>query len=203
MYFYDKDLEKKEEEPRISVGSYGNGGFSLKNLRVEEIDILEGMINEQHWVAVTDGRLETVGRRRGLPGPAEDEELLPFWRRRVQGNYQLELFKIPIPRHSSPSIIIEHLCGYNYTPDNYKFQAELLESYGFECLRSRRGVDGRFSETWKLYSLWHAKGLLKEMLKGIKQDSKSLDRTIEFLCRNCSFGTLDVAFQRAAMPIPD
>lgn len=200
---WDFSQERKKEE-KIRVGASGAGEFSLKNLREEEIGGLLGMIGKHWWVTVIKGRLETVCRRKDLPGPAEDGELLPFWRRRVPGNYQLELFKVPIPRYSSPSIIIQHLCGYNYSPENYKFQTERLESYGFECLRSRRGANGRFSEMWNLYSLWHAKGGLEEALQGIDQSSKKgLDRAIEFLCSNCSFGTLDVAFQRAAMPMPD
>jgi hypothetical protein len=103
-----------------------------------------------------------------------------------------------------PSIIIQHLCGYHYTPENYKRQAEYLESLGFECLRSRRGADARYHELWLLSGLWSAKGGLKESLgNGGSYGNKELNKAVKFLCRNASFGTLDVSFQRAAMPNPD
>lgn len=202
---WDFSEEKKEKKEKgIRIESSGSGSLSIGNLRPEEVESLEGAMHNHYWVTVTDGRLETVCRKLDIPGPAEDEEMLPFWRRQVPGNYQLELFKVIVPRHSPPSIIIQSLCGYNYTPENYKRTAELLESYGFECLRSRRGKDAKYWEMWFLPGLWSSEGELKKALYGLNlSGKKSLERAVEFLCRNVQFGTLDVAFQRAAMPIPD
>ncbi|EKE24906.1 MAG: hypothetical protein ACD_5C00359G0001 [uncultured bacterium] len=156
------------------------------------------------WVSTKGGRLEVAAKKKDLPKPTEDEEMLPFWRRQVPGSYQLELFKVAVPKYSSPAIIIQSLCGYNYTSENYKYTAELLESYGFECLRSRRGNDGKYWEVWILPGLWSAKGELEKALHGLDLGSKKiLERAIKFFCRNVQFGTLDVSFQRAAMPVPD
>ncbi|HBI16724.1 MAG TPA: hypothetical protein DDY52_01000 [Candidatus Moranbacteria bacterium] len=204
MYFFAEDRKKEEEEREVRVGSTGSTEISLKDLRPEEVRGIEGMVNGHSWVTVTDGRLEVINRKENLPGPSEDEELLPFWSRQKPGSHQLKLFDVAIPEYSHPSIIIRHLCGYNYSPEKYRLQAELLESYGFECLRSRRGCDGRFSEVWILPALWFAKGKLNEVLGETRSYSeKDMERVINFICMNVQFGTLDISFQRAAMPIPD
>lgn len=197
--------DRKEEDKGIKISSHGSDSFSLRNLQREEVENLQGMVYNHFWVTVTDGRLEVVRRREELPGPAEDEEMLPFWRRATPGTQQVQLFEVDIPKHSFPSIIIQSLCGYAYTPENYKYTAELLESYGFVCLRSRRGEDSKYWEMWFLCGLWSAKGGLKEFLEmaSSESDKKKLEATIKFLCKNVQFGTLDVSWQRAAMTIPD
>jgi hypothetical protein len=100
-------------------------------------------------------------------------------------------------------ISIEHLCAYDYSPENYRHQAEILESFGFDCLRSRRGPDGRYMEMWHLSGMWSAKGRLKGTLHGITDPAKQADEAISFLCKNVVFGSLDISWQRAAMPPPD
>ena len=193
-------MDEKKDRDKIRMASRGRGRIEIAGLTEEEMDNIEGMIHNHFFVTTNDeGRLETIRRREKLPSPIEDDELLPFWRPIAGGHAQLELFKVPFPKHSPPTIIIQHLCGYFYTPENYQIQADRLESYGFHCLRSQRGANGRFYESWILPSLWHSKGDL-EMALAKKRDSK---KAIQFLCRNVSFGTLDVAIQRAAMPMPD
>jgi hypothetical protein len=142
-------------------------------------------------------------------------EMLPFWRRyeERQGVMQ-ELIFDPDTRHDSPSFMVKHLCGYHYTHKGYLRNAQILESYGFVCMRSPRGNDGRFWETWYLPGAWAAKGKLKRMVENKqhegdkKQDHavKKKDETkrvISFLCSNVSFGQLDVVVQRAAMIMDD
>ena len=200
MCFYDKDRNVKPKQKAVRISSSGNGKKELSNLTDEEMDLVEGMVCGQYFLTVNEnGRLEAINRREELPSPIKDVELLPFWRTIANGHAQLELFKVPIERYSLPDIIIRHLCGYHYSPENYVIQAERLESYGFECLRSRRGRDGRFDEAWMLHSLWSAKGDLATAIS----EKKDYKVAISFLCNNVIFGTLDIAFQRAAMPIPD
>lgn len=201
---YGNREEDQEKDDGIRVISYGRGGITLANLKQEEVENLEAMVHNHFWVTVTDGRLETIRRKKDLPGPADDEELLPFWRREKSGTGQVELFEVNIPQHQSPSIIIQHLCGHHYTPENYKRQAEFLESLGFECLRSRRGADARFYEIWLLPGLLFARGALKETMENVGFcGKKELDKAVKFLCRNVSFGTLDVSYQMAAMRNPE
>lgn len=205
MWCFAENREGEEKEKGIRISSSGKGGISLTNLRPQEIENVEGMVNNHLWITVTDGRLEVVQRREELPGPTVDEELRPFWEKEKPKSRQLKLFEVGIPNYSHPSIIIRHLCGHYRSPENYAIQSERLESYGFDCLRSRRKPDGHFSEVWILYSIWRAEGELKEVLGDTTKltSEKSLNKAVEFLCRNVQFGTLDVSFQRAAMPIPD
>src|SRR5687768_12481836 len=107
------------EEPKIRIGSYGAGRFTLGNLRPDEINMLEGVVHDHLWCTVTDGRLEIAWRREKLPEPTEDETMMPFWRRATPGVVQLNLIDLDIPTDSSPSIVIQHLCGYFYSKEGY------------------------------------------------------------------------------------
>lgn len=91
------------------------------------------------------------------------------------------------------SIFVEHLCGYNYTPERATAEMEKLTAWGFECLRSPRGKEGRYWELWYLPGLWAAKGTMA----GIK----TIEEATRFLCRHCSFGSMQVTRQAAAMTV--
>lgn len=195
----EEDKTKPKEAVRISSTST-EGDLTFRNLTEAEQEIFKGMTYNHYWVTIVEGRLVMVRRREEVPGPAEDEEMHPFWQRPVPGSKQLQLFDVKMSEPEFPRIIIQYLCGYGYTPEKYKYQVQLLESYGFECLRSRRGDDALFTEMWVLPGLWAAKGNLEEALKGFDLTSKkAMKAATDFLCQNASFGTLDVAFQRAAM----
>jgi len=201
-------MEEKEKQKNIYISSQNGDKLSLSNLTEKEKEYLVGMVNNHFWVTVTDGRLEMIPRREELPPPAKDETIMPFWMpENPPKGKQVKLFEIEMYEHLGPSICIQHLCGYYFTPENYKIQAELLESYGFSCLRSRRGTDGLFDEVWLLSSLWSAEGEMKEVLTCPEDlrsnDKKGIDAAVSFLCRKTRFGTLDIAFQRASMPMPD
>jgi hypothetical protein len=190
---------------------YGVGEVTFGGIPEELVDKVEGVSYGQYWMTVSDGSLVFKRTREKLPDPAADEEMLPFWRRRsdTESHLQEVLFDKECIGHSSPSIYIGSLCGYDYTPEDYRENASRLESYGFVCMRSQRGDDGKFWETWFL-PLFLAQGALKETLEAIPQKSgedpsekrrTSLDRAVSFLCRSVSFGTLDVVVQRAAAVI--
>ncbi len=193
---------------RVRVTSYGKGGknhswVTIEGLTEEEERGIIAVVNGHWWTSVnSEGRLKFFATREELPGPAEDEEMMPYWRHPIlgEGVLQHHLFDSDALSYSiSPSIVVQHLCGYYYTPENYRKQVKKLESYGFECLRSRRGDDGRFWEIWFLSGLWAAKGDLKVALAG--NEAKDVEKVVRFLCTHASFGTLDVVVQRAAMQI--
>lgn len=197
------------------VSVYGNGGFSLTGLTREEVDLLLGTFRGGlHWVSVDPnlGRLLHVPRHKELPAPATDESMHPFWQPSTETRgVQLELFPLfgedgQPGHHNSPSFTIQSLCGYNYTPNNYRIQAECLASFGFQCLRSQRDpLTGQFWEIWYLPGAWAASGRLREAIadSGLKDGAEKVRFIVTFLCRNVQFGTLDVAVQRAAMTIRD
>ena len=110
----------------------------------------------------------------------------------------------------SPAFMVSHLCGYNYSEEGYRRNAGLLESYGFSCMRSQRGEDGKFWETWYLPGAWAAEGELKiAVLRqgaqsthergSLARQQEETSNVVSFLCANVSFGSLDVTAQRAAM----
>lgn len=197
---------------KLNVCSCRNNEFVLEGVSSDEINVLMGSFKAGHnWVRRGDnGHLEHVSSYEELPNPVTDEEMHPFWEpietQKVQ--VQLEMFShMTTPddysKHSSASIIVQHLCGYGYTKENYKRQAKLLESFGFECLRSRRGDDGKFWELWFLPGVWAAKGVLREAIDSSNYKNQKLktEVAVEFLRRNASFGTLDVSVQRLAQVI--
>jgi len=199
----------------VEYGGAGDGERYVKigGLTEREFQELQGVIAGCGWVSKTrDGRLEFISKFKDLPSQVDDSGMLPFWsysdsEERV---FQTELLD---PKSGQPpfsqAIIIKSLCGYHYTSENYKLEAEKLETFGFDCLRSKRGADGRFWEIWYLCGLFAAKGGLGEFLKekkhkrGKSSDEDELNDAIHYLCGHVSFGTLDIIYQRAAMQIPE
>lgn len=148
-------------QDRVRIAMSGPNSVTLENLTKSEVEAIRAMVLNHYWISVTNGRLEVLPIKKEVPGPAEDDDMLPFWRRSVPGQKQLQLFDVAIPECSSASIIIQHLCGYNYTAVKYKEQAQILESCGFECMRSRRAGDATY---WK-YGIFRVFGRQKGNLK--------------------------------------
>lgn len=194
-----------------TVSSRSGCAVKVENLTDEEKDQLTGaMSHGSSWVRVDKegGRLITHPVFAPFPDPVVDKEMHPFWRGPSDVEREMArqptLFNFGDLHGSSPSFFISHLCGYNYTPENYKLQASRLKSYGFVEMRSERGDDGKFWNNWFLPGVWLAQGELKEMVDKLKADpvlnnEQRTDRVVQFLCHNVQFGTLDLVVQRAAM----
>jgi len=204
------------EESRVKFKAFGkepdddSHTITIGGLKKEELEKLKGFIHGQEWVSVKDGRIAFSSTKTPLPSPAEDEAMMPFWRRpnveekELLSQKRFDGFAKNWPPFS-PSILIQHLCGYNFTPENYMRQSAKLTSYGFVCCRSQRGDDGEYWEVWYLPGLFAANGDLKKALADarIGKVKAEVDAAVSFLCRHSSFGTLDVVAQRAAMVIDD
>lgn len=186
------------------------GEINVSNLSQEEHERFRGFIHGQNWMSVRGGRLVFRGIFAPLPDPVEDKDMLPFWNKEDTSAHmmQQEIFDqermiFPFAAH----IVIQHLCGYEYTPENYKKEAEKLSRYGFAQMRSRRGNDGQFWEIWFLPGTWAAQEELKDAIKlaEIKitdhkeKEKVVLEAVIEFLRRNVKFGSLEVSIQKLAM----
>jgi len=198
----------------ITVPSYGAKSVTVDNLTFEETNRLRAsMLTGQHWVRRgDDGRLEHVPSYEQLPSPVADDEMLPFWRRPTEGETkQDDMFGFDPSteaalKRASPSIYITSLCGYHYSAENYKLQAEQLTAWGFVCMRSPRDSNsGMFWEVWFLPGVWAAKGRLKEAasINQMKSGAEEFKLMLTFLRRNASFGSLDISIQRMAMVIDD
>ena len=197
---------------KIAIGLHGPNRVEITGLDPREAELIEASVRGGfYWIRVDKEKgFQHVPTYEVLPDPIRDKEMQPFWREptpleiKLQG--QLKLLNLAeMADNCSPSITISSLCGYYYTPKNYATEAEKLESYGFACMRSRRGDDGRFYEHWLLSGLWSAKGDLREAViaEPIMSEKDRLVKALEFLRRHVSFGTLDVSVQRLAMMCPE
>jgi hypothetical protein len=111
----------------IRVASRGAGGFSLCNVSPEETDKLEAMALGHAWCMIVNGRLQSQSRWELLPKPAADETMMPYWQPVSPGHAQLELRGIETPPGAQAGIMIQSLCGYEYSPENYRRESEKLE----------------------------------------------------------------------------
>lgn len=198
--------DQTQDRVRVSGTNRSRGELTVSGLTGDQMEIFEGAMHGMWWAIVIDGKLVERPYYLPLPDPIRDEEMYPFWRKPVPGEVSMSLFDLEaMNEHSSPSISIQHLCGYAYTPENYKLEAEKLESWGFLCLRSRRSESGRFWEIWFLSSFWSAQGQLKDEINKVKGHNQrlKLQAALEFLRHNVLFGSLDVSVQRLAMGPPD
>lgn len=199
--------DEKRAGVRVTCRGGSDGIFELRGLTPEEIELMQAVLSGCQWVSGDkDGRLCFSSCHKPLPEPVDDKEMLAHWpiTEKSEGKeaVQLELWTSgELGYLSHPSIIIQHLCGYGYSPSNYEWQARKLESFGFECLRSRRDKDGKFSEVWLLASLVFAKGGLEEYLDACPEDELKINRAKSFLAHNVSFGTLDICVQKLAASI--
>lgn len=191
-------------KPKISCSKtapeeMGGCSITIEGLTKEQQKDLEAMMIGYKWVKVKNGELEAVSAFEETPTPEEDPVITPHWPndKVVQKNIQKEIICSRSWPPFSPSFYISHLCGYNYTPEDYKKQVKVLESFGFKCMRSRRGRNGRYWEIWYLPGLICAKGKLKEEVrrlenkkdKEIKEEIDKIKQEIEqkssYFCKAC------------------
>lgn len=200
----------------MRLKAYSNTELTIEG-KPEEIQALQAMLAGAAWVARPGEQLISVSYFKAPPEPVDDPLIPPKW---TQPDRRLA----PIPDicalepdegWHSPSYMMKHLCGYNYTVENYRAQVLKLQDWGFEVLRSRRGPDGKFWEVWYLPGVWSAQGELKDEFAAWKQRrlltpknqggvgqihwKEESDFVVHWLCRHASFGQLDVVVQRAAM----
>lgn len=186
------------------------GEVKVSNLSQEEYERIQGFVHGQSWMTVKNGRLVFQGIFAPLPDPVEDKEMVPFWCREDPREHmmQKEIFnhermEFPFAAH----IVIQHICAYEYTPENYKKEADTLTRYGFAQMRSRRRNDGQFWEIWFLPGIWAAQEELRDVIKVAelkitdhkKREKIGLEAAIEFLRQNVKFGSLEVSVQKLAM----
>jgi hypothetical protein len=204
-------MDTTETDSVVRITSHSQSTLSLEGMTELETEKLQGSLRSGiYWTRLgDDGRLRFEPAFQPLPNPTEDLEMLPFWRKTSHVGLQMNLRLVETGRPSeklemddSPSILIQHLCGYNYTPEFYASTARQLESYGFNCMRSKRANDGMYWEIWFLPGLWAATGDFATELNRIKGNGRQpIKMALKFLGRKVSFGTLDVSIQRMAMSI--
>ena len=189
-------------QDKITMPSYGAGGVRIEGLTTDEVEDFQAMMLGECFLRKKKrGRLERKEAGTTFPDPKIDPFIAESWQTEEHPQKPPKKFEYGPIKHHFPSIIIQHLCGYGYTEKRYKQTAATLEDYGFACLRSRNGRDGKHWEVWFLPGLFMAEGELKVAIHGKKTDETKMKAALEILGRNVSFGTLDVCVQRMAMVI--
>jgi hypothetical protein len=186
------------------------GLVTLCGLNEGDIDKIRAITNGgKYYFTVIEGEAVFIPRLQQLPDPVVDEKMYPHWRHALpHETAQEEFVNCAIEdfgEHDSPAIYISHLCAYSYTPEKYKEYAERLKSYGFDCMRSQRGKNGRFWEVWYLPFLLCAKGELEIALNSCigKTEKEKLGVAIDYLKQRIKFGSLSVSVQKCATRIED
>lgn len=196
------------EQEKVSIPSYGAGGLHIKGLTQTEIDwIMASIIHGAYFIRLNKqtGRIEKVNAHEPLPDPVKDVDMYPYWSKPNEEKKEGKLKELLFDKerqYADGSIFVKHICGYQYTPENYKWNVEKLISWGFSCMRSQRGEDYRYWEAFYLPGCWAAKGELEERLKTVEREHQ-MRIAVEFLRQKCSFGQLDITVQRLAQIADD
>ena len=184
----------------------GKSNITLEGTK-EEIDIIRAMLVGKHWVSVRGEKVETVDVFKALPPPEDDPMIPPKW--------QTEFGSLP--DRFAPDLqdqIPEESRGGTWTSASFymshliypKRDIPKVQDWGFECLRSRRGDDGKFWEVWYLPGMWAAKGEMKKHLETLPKDmawEKRTETTCHWIAQRVIFGSLNVVVQRMALANPD
>lgn len=186
--------------------------ITLKGTMTEINDVRRMMAGEVYLYSEHseyDNRLsfQSHPRFQPLPDPVTDPIIAPHWSMQYDRPHKVQEFPSTLKAdgHFSASYNVSHLCGYHWSPDQYEKAAKKLESFGFECLRSKRGRDGKYWEVWHLPGLFMAKGALKEFESEVRGKEWDIEARLvaRFIADRVSFGSLDVSVQRMAMVIDD
>lgn len=192
----------------VGTGTRERLRVEIGNLTESEYEVVQGLVNGTQYIRFVDGRLWSYDVNESLPTPQQDPIMFPHWR--DPGGEPIRLSG-PTSGWHSPSLILSHLLS----PDPRR-DMELLESYGFDCMRSRRSRCGGYWEQWVLHGTWSATGELKKVLTdwNALAETKQLGVEVrwrqeaELACRfivdqRIRFGTLDISIQRWALSNPE
>lgn len=201
----------------MNISSYMAEEITLRGTP-EEIEALQAMLAGTAWISRgDDGKLVSRERFKALPPPEDDPKIPVAWTEpdsRLAPTPDIRDLD-PSEGWHSPSYLIQHLCGYRHTVENYRKQALKLQSYGFECLRSRRDRRGQYWEIWFLPGVFSAEGDLRSAVLGWREErlrvspargipwNEESEFVARWLCRHVEFGSLDTVVQRAAMAAPE
>ncbi len=188
--------------------------IGITGLTAAEFASVESALLGVTWVRVVEGRMQAAPAKLPLPDPTADLLMTPHWSGDREHDWlgQPEITRTRNVRefdkasNCSASILIHGITAAVSNPKErdsyYVASANKLESWGFECMRSRRGKDGRFWELWYLPGLYASKGELAKAIEPAKESGVAAEvkASVRFLM-NCSvpWGSVDVCCQRAAI----
>jgi len=173
----------------------------------EEINGIRAMLLGKHWIiGGSKGKLLTVDYYHQLPPPEDDPLIPPKWQTefgslpdRFAPDLQEQMPDDCKGGWCSPSFYMSHII-------NAKTDMPKIQDWGFECLRSRRGDDGKYWEVWYLPGSWSAKGELKRHIETLSKDmawEKKTESICHWMAQRVIFGSLNVVVQRMALANSD
>jgi hypothetical protein len=199
----------KREPVRITGTSRGkglDGQVTIGGLTSAEVDAIAAMTIGTRFVTMRDGRVHAWNVHEQPPSPVVDPVVGPHWEKAPTGEAKLGAWPTGDGWHS-PSIYVQH-------PQS-QLAIERLESYGAECLRSRRSDEGQYWEVWMLHA-WRLKGALKSHIDKLDDEAKAkseskkgldwLAKSLaigQFIAGSCTVGTIDIVIQRWALSFDD
>ncbi len=161
--------EKITGFPRITHRTCGGtGNTTISDCPSPLTDALESALIGVRWLT-TDGKgvVTTAEKFEDLPDPIREPLWGESWQQSkscdgVVARYETPEIGKPPEGWCSPSIMVSHLVGYGLTKEAYLREARKFQSWGFCCMRSRRGNDGKYWEVWYLPGYWATAGDLRE-----------------------------------------
>jgi hypothetical protein len=194
------------EDARIVVSSVGTNRIGLTGFTERQVGIFEGIITGGGGIwfeGGPNGKIRLVTRFEEFPSPVADSEMREFWVRpeaqehRPEPTGQINFRPLREVRgNESPSIYIHNLGRDDTSMETYRKNADLLESYNFECLRGRRRPSGRFTEKWCLEDISIATGDLGKAVAQKQTPKEILVEAINFLYAHVRCGKIEVCARR-------
>lgn len=139
----------------------GTGSITFEG-NLEEIENIENALTTgTYWIRKDDEDNIIFVSAYKPPAKLEDHDINPYFKKGTIRRLTKGLLKKDdTSSDQSCSFFVQHLGGYG---DYYSKNISQMENAGFECLRSRRGKDGKYWEIWYLPGLWAGKGPLEKV----------------------------------------
>lgn len=177
------------------------GEIVLRGLTPPELEAIEGCLIGTSYIRCIDGRLWAYDVYEALPSPEADSLIGPHWG--ATGEPKLWGGLPDGEGWHSPGLIITALgAGCGDSRSRRQRNIEIATEFGFQCLRSQRGRDGKYWEQWVLHFLDAARGRLREHLDALpKEDTwdQRANAAARFVAEHVAFGSLDITIQRWAL----
>lgn len=171
----------------------------------EDVVALAGALQYgMKWIRMlANGTIETSDVYTHPPAPTDDPDMQNIWQfdpLPEGAGVQMRLFRddpeMKDPKNewsrNNRSIYLQSIQGYA-EKGVYKERAKKLAEAGFECLRSRRGKDGKYWEIWYLPSPCCGRGPIKDM--------KTSDEVKKWIMTTIGPGTLTMGGEHWGLSI--
>jgi len=167
----------------------GTASINFEGTEKEIRALKNALTNGTNWVRINKrGTLIKVPAFK-VPEVLDDDAISPYFKHIKQiisyfANTSIRRLAKTHDHPNDPSYFVQHITGYG---GDYKERKVSMEAVGFECLRSRRGKDGKYWEIWYLPGVWAATGEL---------EGKAHKEIMAYLCQVVNPGQITVSGER-------